>query len=140
MNIWAVKATSWLKSEENPFGKNHFKILFLTECPHKRHIFSNVLIFTKITLWEVFLNEESIPPLKTFPLSCISLFSLQYIHLFPESWSGKRFQGSAIRAIDSSHRKTSQMIILVKIKKLEKIAKLSFFGHPICLKIRNKQF
>jgi hypothetical protein len=36
----------------------------------------------------------------------IRIFLLQYTQLFSESGSGKRFQGSIIYTIDSSHRKT----------------------------------
>jgi hypothetical protein len=59
--------------------------------------------------------------LKTLPCPCISLFSLQYKHLFPESRSGKHYQSYVMRVIDSSHRKTPYRVILLKIKKLDKI-------------------
>jgi hypothetical protein len=49
-------------------------------------------------------------------------------YLFPESGSGKRFQGLAIHAIDSSHRKTPYWVILVKIEK--NLKKLPFFRSP----------
>jgi hypothetical protein len=45
--------------------------------------------------------------------------------------SGKHFQGQVMRAIDSSHRKTPYRVDFMKIKKLEKIAKLPFFGDTL---------
>jgi hypothetical protein len=67
--------------------------------------------------------------LKTLPWPCISLFSLQFTHLFHESGSRKYFQDLEMRAIDFSHRKTPYRVIFVKIKKSQNCL---FFG-TLCI-------
>jgi hypothetical protein len=61
--------------------------------------------------------------LKTLPWPSISLFSLQHTHPFPESISGKIFPGLAMRAIDSSHRKTPMGLFWLRLQKLKKSLK-----------------
>jgi hypothetical protein len=84
------------------------------------HIFSRKFFSKMILLGANFMrriNYDHCRTLKTLPWPWISLFSLQYTCLFPEL--GKRFQDSAMRAIDSSHRKTPIGLFWWKLKNIK---------------------
>ena len=77
-----------------------------------------------------FYAKNRLRTLKTLPwLELARTFASIHIHL---PWI-KRFQGSAVRAIDSLHRKPPIRLFWWKLKNLkifEKITKFSFFESP----------
>ena len=75
---------------------------------------------------------------KKFPLS------LQELNFFPESGSGKHFQSSRTRAIDSAHRISSNRIIFRKkffgSKFMKKMIKCNFFASPCIYRVAKKPY